>query len=297
MEYCQLCKTQFKVITNTHLKKKHSISIKDYKRDFPHALVGFTIKPNQLPSTDPRYTIWKTSLGARRSAWNKGKTKSNDSRVNKISQTFINNRIDNFRKWRKLKEEFYSHLYKPYPQDSNRAFLYGLILGDGNIHRFPRTDCLRIALGTDKPGLIKYAESIMQNVLLKKPTIYFSKTAACCYLTVYQRFLSERLEVPFGARSEVSINFPDWIWKEDVFLIACIKGLFEAEGSLSIHLRTYTYNFAFSNTNVCILNEVERALIKLGMHPERRKNAVRLRKKEEVKIFKQLISFRDYPLI
>jgi len=51
----------------------------------------------------------------------------------------------------------------------------------------------------------------------------------------------------------------------------------------------------FFNKNIGLLNEVEKALLKFGFHPERRLNAVRLRKKNEVFAFKQLINFRQYP--
>jgi hypothetical protein len=80
-------------------------------------------------------------------------------------------------------------------------------------------------------------------------------------------------------------------------LISAIKGLFEAEGSFSIHKKTYTYNFGFSNVNVSLLDEVEKALKILGFHPERRTNAVRLRKKKETLEFQRTIGFREYPLV
>lgn len=69
--------------------------------------------------------------------------------------------------------------------------------------------------------------------------------------------------------------------------------MFEAEGSLSIHLPTCTYNFQFKNSNQSLLKTVADSLIYLGYHPEIRENAVRLRKKIEVELFKSQIRFRE----
>ncbi|MBI3323306.1 MAG: hypothetical protein HYZ95_02440 [Candidatus Omnitrophica bacterium] len=70
--------------------------------------------------------------------------------------------------------------------------------------------------------------------------------------------------------------------------------MFEAEGSYSVHAPTYTYNLSFSNRNPALLDEVEWALTSMGFHPERRSCAVRLRKKQEVARFIELIRFRGY---
>ena len=46
--------------------------------------------------------------------------------------------------------------------------------------------------------------------------------------------------------------------------------------------------------NKKLLDNVGQSLVKLGFHPEYRKNSTRLRKKKEVKDFKKLIFFREY---
>lgn len=296
METCRICNKSFKIITNTHIKSKHSTSIGRYKSQFPHSNLGFSIRPNLLPKNDIRYLTWKKGLKNRHFLF-KGKTKLTDKRANKISETFLEKKIDNFKGWRESRKNIYEEMYKPFKKDTKLAFLYGLALGDGNLHKFPRTEYLRIALGTDKPLLIAYTKNIIHQVISKSPTVHTSKTSACSYVTVYQKYLSKRLDIPLGARKTLPIRFPSWIWEDQLLLLSCLKGLFEAEASLSVHIPTYTYNFAFSNVNQSLLNEVEKALKKLEMHPERRINAVRLRRKKEVEEFSKLISFRKYPLV
>jgi hypothetical protein len=137
----------------------------------------------------------------------------------------------------------------------------------------------------------------MKRVFLREITLRKRKNAACVDLRLYQCNLSARIGIPLGSRSIAPIKLPVWIKQNKTFLVMCLKGLFEAEGSFSIHPPSSTYNLSFSNRNISLLDEVEDELVLLGFHPERRYNAVRLRKKQEALAFEQLISFRQYPLI
>lgn len=229
-------------------------------------------------------------------AWNRGKTKESDPRVRKISETFKAKRIDNFAQWRR-KARLTGKIpltHVPLARTGQLAFLVGLILGDGHIEEFPRSERLRIVLGTDKPLLWKHAVKAVQAVFAKEPWVQQRKNSAAVDISLYQTRLSERLGVPTGDRGELTVRLPDWIRSERRYLIACLKGLFEAEGSYSVHAPTYTYNLSFSNRNPALLDEVEWALTSLGFHPERRANAVRLRKKHEALRFIELIRFRSY---
>jgi len=261
--------------------------------------IHFPIIASLLPKDDPRYKKWLMSLKRRPPPWNKGKTKDTDYRVKKISVTFRRKEIDNFAVWREnaRKQGLIPSSYQEFSKDVNLAFIIGLILGDGNLYKFPRTECLRIVLGTDKPLLLEYAQDIMHKVFSKEPRIRKRKNSECADIVIYQQHLGERLGIPIGARGKLPIKLPKWVWRNKEFLIGCLKGLFEAEGSFSIHLATYTYNLSFSNRNTSLLDEVEKALYLLGFHPERRYNAVRLRKKIEAFNFVELIQFRKYNLI
>jgi len=229
-------------------------------------------------------------------AWNRGKTKEDDPRVRKISETFKAKRIDNFAQWR-LKARLNGKIpltRVPLAGTEQLAFLVGLILGDGHIEKFPRSERLRIVLGTDKPLLWRRAAKAVQAVFGKEPSVQRRKDTAAVEIGLYQTRLSERLGVPAGNRGKLRVRLPEWIRSERRYLIACLKGLFEAEGSYSVHAPTYTYNLSFSNRNPALLDEVERALTSLGFHPERRSYAVRLRRKQETARFIELIRFRSY---
>ena len=233
---------------------------------------------------------------AGQAAWNRGKTKENDPSVRKTSETLKARRIDNFAQWRQRARDIgkIPDTHEPLIKNERLAFLIGLTLGDGHIGKFPRSEVLRIVLGTDKPLLWQHAASVVRTVFAKEPHVRRRTHSACVDITLYQTWLSERLGVPIGSRKQLAVTLPEWIRSHRPYLIACLKGLFEAEGSYSVHAPTYTHNLSFSNRNPTLLNEVARALESLGFHPERRSYAVRLRRRREAARFIELIGFRRY---
>src|SRR3990167_3484678 len=129
------------------------------------------ILPQLLSRQDPRYIKWKASLRKRPSPWNKGHTKQTNDSVKKISDTHKLKRTDNFGNWRKKMIELGK--IQPVPpelkRDFNLAVLIGLVLGDGHIGVFPRTERLTISLNTKYPNLILYTTQLMETIFCKKP--------------------------------------------------------------------------------------------------------------------------------
>lgn len=189
---------------------------------------------------------------------------------------------------------------KSYPRFSpsgDLAEYIGVMLGDGNISKFPRTERLIIVSNANNKGFINHYALLTTKLFAKEPGIFKMKNVQAVRITLYQKYISQRLSIPTGNRSKLKIQIPAWIHKDKLYLVRFLKGLYEAEASLSIHLPTCTYNFSFANRNVSLLDEVEKGLVILGFHPRKRTTAVELRKKEEVRRFEKLISFRKYPLV
>ena len=180
-----------------------------------------------------------------------------------------------------------------FEKNEDLALLIGLVLGDGHIESYPRSEGLEIALGTDKPLLISFTFDLVERVFHKCPAMAKQKTN-CVKIRIYEKYIAKRLEVPTGNRRYSKQGIPGWIWKKRSFLINCLRGLYEAEASLSVHLPTCTYNFAFHNTSERLLRDVYMVLVKLGLHPEVRPVAIRIRRKDEVKYLCNLLSFRKY---
>lgn len=216
-------------------------------------------------------------------------------RAQKISQTFKNKKIDNFKEWRhKMRQLGRIPVYKSFPKSEDLAEFIGVILGDGNISSFLRTERLIIVGNTNNMGFIKHYNNLTFKIFNKKPTISKIKDTNAIRISLYQKFIAKRLGIPTGNRYKYQFILPKWISKKRVYMIKLLKGLFEAEGSLSIHKKTYTYNFQFKNINQSLLRTVTNGLIYLGYNPEVRIDSIRLRKRKEVDSFKNLIRFRQY---
>ena len=230
-----------------------------------------------------------------RKTWNKGYTKENHPSLLKMSRTIKQKGINNFKDWREkmIKAGIIRVEFSPLPHNELTSELIGVTLGDGNISVFPRCERLIISSHSSNKKFIERYSKIVEKLFEKKPSVNKTKQN-CVRISLYQKYISKRLSIPAGSRSSLDKLIPKWIKQDRNFTISCLKGLFEAEGSLNIHLPTYTYNFAFSNTNTCLLNFAKDGLVMLGFHPEQRSNAIRLRKKGEVEKFRKLINFREY---
>jgi hypothetical protein len=208
----------------------------------------------------------------------------------KISATMKARKIDNFKKWRHAHRVHYARI----PHDGNLAEYIGVVLGDGNIEAFPRTERLVIAGDAKKMDFI-YRYAKMTEMLFKKaPVIMRATYSNVVRISIYQKFISKRLGVPTGNKEQFAYVLPAWIENNERHLVRFLRGLYEAEAYLSIHLPTCTYNFGFVNTNPYLLKIVENALRRLEFHPEIRNNAIRVRRRAEVERLKNLLQFRQY---
>lgn len=228
--------------------------------------------------------------------WNKGLTKETNLSVKKISDTMKKKRIDNFASWRermkiegKMKSR-YANLIK----NEDLAELIGATLGDGHICIYPRTEELRITSNSNNPGFIKRYALIIERVFGKKAYVIKSSQSNSTKIGIYEKHISSRIKIPSGSRRDIKIAIPAWIMKDKLFMIGYLRGLYETDGSFSIHLKTYTHKMFFSNRNMSLLDNVYFLLIKLGFHPHRSKYDIQISRKEEVYRLKELLKFRKY---
>jgi len=228
--------------------------------------------------------------------WNKGFTKNTHPSLMGLSNTLKSKHIDNFKNWRLQQQKLgrVPNEKQSFKKSRALAELIGVVLGDGNISRFPRTERLVITGNSNNIGFYKRYAVIVHKIFHKQPTVSKATKTNSVRISIYQKYISKRIEVPCGSRKDLAIQIPPWITQNKGYLVSILRGLFEAEGSLSIHLKTYTYNFQFSNRNDSLLKFVADSLVILGFHPEIRTYYVRLRRKSEVARFKNLIKFRVY---
>ncbi len=273
----------------------HQCNLKDYIRKFGKKDCGL-ISSSRLPKNDPKYIKWRDSLRKRPAPWNKGLTKRNHASVAKISKTFKRKKIDNFSEWRKkmIVQGKFQKEYPPLEKSADLAELIGVILGDGYVGKFPRTEVLRIFSNANNPGFVNRYAKLIKKIFNKQP--YVKKRSYSNYvdITIYQKDISKRLNISVGSKRGKEFKIPRWIARNKERLIRYLRGLYEADGSFSIHKPTCTYKLIFSNINQSLLDNVYQGLKVLGFNPHTSKHKVQLSRKAEVYKFKDLIQFRHY---
>jgi hypothetical protein len=219
-----------------------------------------------------------------------------DERAQKISETMKARKLDNFKAWRdrmKVEGKIKSS-YEPFEKSADLAELIGVVLGDGHIQRFPRTERLLIFSNANNPGFIERYTRIVEAIFGKKPYVYKQKDKECIRISIYEKEISSRLGVPAGARKDLSLPVPEWILSNPECIVRYLRGLYEAEGSVSYHPPTYTHKFSFANANQSLLENVYDLMVSLGFHPSRGAKMIQISRKDEVARAIELIQFRRY---
>ena len=222
--------------------------------------------------------------------WNKGYTKQTHSSLLKMSRTLAAKTKWNFSKWQAKRPKIDYSITK----SKDWAELVGITLGDGNIFGFPRTERLVIACNSRDVKYAKHIRNLVKKVLKKNPKIGKCKNSKCLHIKLYQCYLSDRLQMPSGNKIKNNVTIPKEISANKNFLVKCLKGLFETDGSFAIDKKNYTRVIEFKNMCKPLLKDVYLGLRRLDYNPQLGKNYVRLARKKEVYDFKNLIQFRRY---
>ncbi len=229
-------------------------------------------------------------------AWNKGLTKTTSTSVRKIAETMRTKKIDNFKKWRLEMQQkgIIKSQYPPIQKNGDLAELIGVVLGDGYVGAFPRTEVLRIVSNANNKGFIARYSALVEKIFEKKPTVKKRNSSHAVDITIYQKYIGKRLGLSTGSKKDVLLPMPRWIRSSKEYTIRYLRGLYEAEGSISFHQKTYTHKLQFSNTHDSLLTNVFDSLVRLGFHPHRSKKQIQISRKEEVQKLKNLLEFRIY---
>lgn len=230
------------------------------------------------------------NIGQKGKTWNKGFTKFVHPGVMKISQTMASKPRSNFYQWQLKNKKTYLNFKK----DGRLAELIGVILGDGHIQAFARTERLIVSSNSQNLGFIKRYKTLIKIIFGKQPLCMKSKNNNCVRISIYEKFISKRIGIPSGNRNGLKFQTPKWILGNKNYLKNYLRGLYEAEGSFCAHKPTGTYKFLFKNTNDSLLDIVCGGMKTLGFHPHRSKYQIQISKKEEVYAAQKMLKFRKY---
>ncbi len=185
--------------------------------------------------------------------------------------------------------------YLPLKKDGDLAELIGVVLGDGHIWVYPRTEELSIFSNANNPGFVERYRKLVASIFGKNPKITFSnKQKTCIRIRIYEKYIAFRLGIPISPRLHKDISLPRWISSSQQYIVRYLRGLYEAEGSFSVHKPTSTYKLFFANQNASLLRIVPLLLRRLGFHVNVSGSKVQVSRKEDVYRLKELIEFRKY---
>lgn len=229
--------------------------------------------------------------------WSKGLTKNTNISIMKRSKTMREKGLDNFSRWRETMRAT-GQLISKYPKlnkNGDLAELIGVVLGDGHIRKFPRTEELSIFSNSKNKGFITRYSGLIKKIFNKEPSIT-KHGSGCTRIRIYQKNIKSRIDVPYSPRSLKKIKIQSWIFNKKTYILRYLRGLYEAEGSHCVHLPTSTFKLFFSNKNISMLNNVFKLLKKLGFHPHMAHghNNVQISKKDEVLKAINMLKFRKY---
>lgn len=187
------------------------------------------------------------------------------------------------------------------PQDSKElAEFIGIMLGDGGLTN--RQITIYLSSITDQ----KYAEYVVNLIKklfalkasIKEVQKYHVLRIGISGINVVKYLIGKGLKI--GNKVHLQVGVPDWIWKKNDYIKACIRGLIDTDGCFVFHKYTvngkkYKYpKLTFSNKSEPILDFVYQGLNKLGYHPKRTKAfEVWLYNQNEVKQYLQEIGTRN----
>lgn len=184
------------------------------------------------------------------------------------------------------------------------AELWGILLGDGNIQK---TSGYKLGTYTikvtghsilDREYLIKFVEPLIKNLFNVKIRIYESKVSNALNVIADSRRIIdffEENEFKAGDKIRNQVTIPSWIRSNHKFLAACLRGLYDTDGSFYRLGNQNSYQINFKNLNKTLLKDVHDSLISLGLSPSKISGSIQIyiTKKSEIAKFYKLIGFHN----
>ncbi len=187
-------------------------------------------------------------------------------------------------------------------KDNKLAEFIGIMLGDGNIYVSVKDGIYQIKVTTnsvtDREYLLNFVKPLFEGLFKVKGNITFEKKRKGINLRVASMkivlFLNS-LGLPSGDKIYNQVTIPKWIKINRGLLIACLRGLFDTDGTV-FHPNKNSENWVigFKNYNLGLLKEVRESLILFGFHPTNiTGKAIFITRKEEARLFTQKIGFNN----
>lgn len=192
-----------------------------------------------------------------------------------------------------------------YPQNSKElAEFYGVMLGDGNsfyLKSYKKGVFMIRIVGDfilDKDYHLDYLKPLMNGLFGVEIKEGKFKNANARFLQIHSRELVEFLKKKGfkpGNKIKNKLRIPNWIKEDKNYLISCLRGLYDTDGSVYKLTNQNSHQICFTNSNFELLEDVRSSLIKLGINCSKiSKKDVYITKKSELKRFLKLVGFSNH---
>ena len=195
------------------------------------------------------------------------------------------------------------------PKESKAlAEFYGAMLGDGNSHRTNYYNSQKDKRGTyvvrivgdsrlDRKYHLEYLKPLIENLFAVKVNSKFLKDKNAMFIVAYGVELIKFLEkkgFPPGNKIKNKLRIPSWINNNQNFLKACLRGLYDTDGSVYKLTNQNSHQICFTNVNQGLLQDVRDGLLSLGVNCSKISNKdIYITKKSELRKFLKLIGFSN----
>lgn len=192
------------------------------------------------------------------------------------------------------------------PNESEElAEFYGIMLGDGNSTKIKRYKVgvyqIRIVGDSrfDKEYLMNFVKPLIERLFNIKVHVFNMKNKnglnVCAYGLKLIEFLESKGFTP-GDKIRNQLCIPAWIKNDEKFLRACLRGLYDTDGSIYKLTNQNSYQICFTNYNATLLNDVRNSLISLGINPSRitKEVDIVITKKDELRKFLNGVGFHNF---
>jgi len=175
----------------------------------------------------------------------------------------------------------------------------GILLGDGNLFSKNYQNQLDVSLNQiDEPQYVSYVKNLMETLLNKEIKICKHKGKGIS-LRVYSKLINQtlvNLGLKVGNKVENQVGVPNFILKIKRFIIRCLKGLFDTDGSINVENKR-ALRLSFQNSSKPLVTGFYRMCLALDIIPsptirydeKRVAWRVDIAKKDSIKKFFQII--------
>lgn len=193
-------------------------------------------------------------------------------------------------------------------KDEKLAELIGIILGDGSIQYHKYGSSVRIVGDSikDKEYLLNYVKPLGDTLFGVDSKVSKHRKWNELFINIYSKQVVEFLlsvGLQQGDKIKNQVTIPRWIFENDSYLKACLRGLVDTDGSI-YELKPHwpgLWQICFTNRNDSLMNDFREGLLKLGIKcskiytytPNKRSPEVYITKKTELSKFYKEIGFSN----